>query len=331
MASLRTALPRLLQHAPIAPALRATKQPIASTSRLFSTSRPAESPFNSLLRRFPRAERAHGKGPQQGRSYQSAAPVTRQADQVDWTAVATRVGLAGVAAVGINYALNRETRDALSAYESSFLNDTFKWSAAGLAITAAVAKGLHSSGFAVRLMSANPWLVMGVGLAASIGSMAGVYYTAPDSAAHYASWAVFSAVQGATLSPMFFIAPAILSRAGLYTVGAMSGLCYVGATAKSEQFMNMGGVLMCGLGVLVAASLAPMVLPRMMTVQRLSVLEHVTAYGGVGLFSMFILYDTQKILRHAQLAKRGVMPRDPFASRYRLSSTPSTSSFGLFK
>jgi growth hormone-inducible transmembrane protein len=94
---------------------------------------------------------------------------------------------------------------------------------------------------------------------------------------------------------MFFLNPAILSRAGLYTVGALSGLCYVGATAKSETFMNMGGVLMCGLGVLVAASLAPMVLPRMMTVQRLSVLEHVTAYGGVGLFSMFILYDTQKV------------------------------------
>lgn len=50
---------------------------------------------------------------------------------------------------------------------------------------------------------------------------------------------------------------------------------------------------MCGLGVLVAASLAPMVLPRMMTVQRLSVLEHVTAYGGVALFSGLILYDVQ--------------------------------------
>lgn len=118
--SLRTALPRLLQHAPIAPALRATKQPIASTSRLFSTARPAESPFSSLLRRFPRAERAHGKGSaQQGRSYQSAAPVSRPADQVDWTAVATRVGLAGVAALGISTALNRETRDALSPYEAS--------------------------------------------------------------------------------------------------------------------------------------------------------------------------------------------------------------------
>lgn len=31
----------------------------------------------------------------------------------------------------------------------------------------------------------------------------------------------FSAVQGVTLSPMFFLNPAILSRAGLYTVGAL--------------------------------------------------------------------------------------------------------------
>ena len=31
----------------------------------------------------------------------------------------------------------------------------------------------------------------------------------------------FTAVQGVTLSPMFFLNPAILSRAGLYTVGAL--------------------------------------------------------------------------------------------------------------
>jgi len=59
---------------------------------------------------------------------------------------------------------------------------------------------------------------------------------------------------------MFCLNPAILSRAGqpgLYTVGALSGLCFVGARAKSGTFMNMGGVLMCGLGLLMSPSLAP--------------------------------------------------------------------------
>ena len=111
---------------------------------------------------------------------------------------------------------------------------------------------------------------------------------------HYACWATFSAVQGATLSPMFFLNPALLARAGLYTVGALGGLSYVGATAHNEQFLYMGGALMAGLGVIFVTSLAPMLLPRM-SMRTMSVMENVSAYGGVAVFSGFILYDTQKV------------------------------------
>lgn len=41
----------------------------------------------------------------------------------------------------------------------------------------------------------------------------------------------FNACQAATLSPMFFFAPAILGRAALYTVGLVGSLSYIGATA----------------------------------------------------------------------------------------------------
>lgn len=140
--------------------------------------------------------------------------------------------------------------------------------------------------------------------------MAGVYYTEPNSPAHYASWAVFSAVQGVTLSPLFFLNPAILGRAGIYTVGALGGLCYVGATAKSDTYLYLGGFLLAGVGVVLATSLAPMLLPRM-SMRTMSAMEHVSAYGGVAVFSGFILYDTQKILRHAALVQRGVLQADP--------------------
>ncbi|KAK4705151.1 growth hormone-inducible transmembrane protein, partial [Phenoliferia sp. Uapishka_3] len=232
------------------------------------------------------------------------------ADQVDWTKVASSVGIAAVAVVGLNLALNRETRDALSVAESSYLNETFRWTGGGLLITAITAKLLHGNGTALRIMQLNPWVAMGVGLVASIGSMMGVYYTEPDSPAHYACWALFSATQGVTLSPMFFLNPAILSRAGLYTVGALGGLCYVGATAESEKFLYIGGPLLAGLGVLLVTSLAPMIMPRM-AMRTMTVLENVSAYGGVALFSAFILYDTQKILKHAKMAEMGIMKRDP--------------------
>ncbi|SCV67090.1 BQ2448_5736 [Microbotryum intermedium] len=338
-AMLRPSVSRLLQHTLTHTAPVTSRQAARSTSysaRFFATtsrrakvpSSPhhvAASPFAALRQRFASSlSRGVATGPYVAPGQGSTG--------VDWTRIGTTAGLALVGTVAINYFLNRDTRDSLSPFEKSYLNDSFKWTGGGLLITASVAKLLHSNGFAVRMMSANPWLVMGVGVAAGIGSMMGVFYTKPDSplvsacsrpcphsagpdvlldrSQHYASFALFSAVQGATLAPMFFLNPAILSRAGLYTLGAVSGLTWVGATAKSDTFLYIGGPLLAGLGVLVVSSLAPMLLPRM-SMRAMSALEHVTAYGGVVLFSMFILYDTQKILAHAQLAQRGAIPRDP--------------------
>jgi len=151
---------------------------------------------------------------------------------------------------------------------------------------------------------------MAVGLVGGIGSMMAVFYTEPNSPAHYAAWAAFTAIQGVTLSPMFFLNPAILGRAGIYTLGALGGLCYVGATAKSDEFLYLGGFLMAGLGVVLVSSLAPMLLPRM-SMRTMSTMEHVSAYGGVAVFSGFILYDTQKILAHAKMVQRRVLVADP--------------------
>ncbi|KDE02767.1 hypothetical protein MVLG_06690 [Microbotryum lychnidis-dioicae p1A1 Lamole] len=318
-AILRPSVSRLLQrtlttHTSPELSRNALVQSTSASARFFtSTSRRAKippspnhataSPFNALRQRFV-------SFPSRGVTTGPYVAPGQGSSGVDWTRISMTAGLALAGTVAINYFLNRETRDSLSPFEKSYLNDSFKWTGGGLLITASVAKLLHSNGFAVRMMSANPWLVMGLGVAAGIGSMMGVFYTEPDSPLHYVSFALFSAVQGATLAPMFFLNPAVLSRAGLYTLGAVSGLTWVGATAKSDTFLYIGGPLLAGLGVLVVSSLAPMLLPRM-SMRTLSALEHVTAYGGVGLFSMFILYDTQKILAHAQLAQRGAIPRDP--------------------
>jgi hypothetical protein len=120
-------------------------------------------------------------------------------------------------------------------------------------------------------------------------------------------------MQGLTLSPMFFLNPAILARAGLYTLGATGGIAYVGATAESEKYLWIvshlfllfsfplllslqptdssatslqGGPLLAGLGVLICANLAPMLMPRM-ALRTLNTLETVGAYGGVAVFSGF--------------------------------------------
>lgn len=87
--------------------------------------------------------------------------------------------------------MNRETRDALSPAEKSYLNSSFQYTGAGLGLTALAARSLFKSGAAFRIMSANPWVVLGVSLVGSIGSMMGVFYTAPENTVQkHAFWLV---------------------------------------------------------------------------------------------------------------------------------------------
>jgi hypothetical protein len=51
----------------------------------------------------------------------------------------------------------------------------------GLALTAGSAYYLHKTGVSARIMSANPWVVLGGGLVFSIGSMYGVFNTRVES------------------------------------------------------------------------------------------------------------------------------------------------------
>jgi hypothetical protein len=89
----------------------------------------------------------------------------------------------------------------------------------------------------------------------------------------------------------------------------------------------MGGPLLAGITVVALSSLAPMALP--LGTRALAITESISLYGGLAVFGGFVLYEyvisysvagtvdlflirsTQKILHHARLAERGVIPRDP--------------------
>ncbi|KAK1229778.1 hypothetical protein PQX77_001688 [Marasmius sp. AFHP31] len=283
----------------------ATKQTF--NTRSFSVFRP-----NGVLQ----ALRAKSKTPltsgffaNASRSYMKEAPLARP-QAVSWQRMAmTAAGVAGTVVV-IEGFLNRETRDGLSVSEQSLLHDSFKYTGGGLVLTALTARYMFKSGFAFRVMAANPWLVLGVSLVGGIGTMMGVFYTPPEKTVQkHLFWLGFNACQAATLSPLFFFSPAILSRAALYTLGIVGSLSYVGATAKNDKYLNLGGPLLAGVTVVALSSLAPMVLP--LGLRGLAVTEAISLYGGLALFGAFVLYDTQKILHHARLAEQGLMKRDP--------------------
>jgi growth hormone-inducible transmembrane protein len=157
----------------------------------------------------------------------------------------------------------------------------------------------------------------------------------------------FNACQAATLSPMFFFSPAILSRAALYTCGVVGSLSYVGATAKSVPStygvfimvlirLFLGTTRIC---TWVALSLqAFRSLPSVRWLQWLSLLacavwqsqnrflcmavwlcsvvscfmsKHIMVLTPLIRFNTFLSASTQKILQHARLSEQGLIPRDP--------------------
>merc|ERR1719228_3214484 len=91
---------------------------------------------------------------------------------------------------------------------------------------------------------------------------------------------------------------AIITRAAWYTAGMVGGLSTVAACAPSDKFLNWGGPLAMGLGVVFCASLGTMFLPPSSAMG--AGLYSVAIYGGLVLFGMFLLYDTQKIIHKAE-------------------------------
>jgi len=122
-------------------------------------------------------------------------------------------------------------------------------------------------------------------------------------------WTAFNLTQAALLAPIMFFHPAILARAGLYTVGMMGSIAFVGATAKQERYMYLGGPLLAGVTIVALSGLAPMVLPVTAT-RTLLWSERIWLYGGLAVFGGFTLYDIQKILHHARMAERGIIRKD---------------------
>lgn len=116
------------------------------------------------------------------RSYQSQAQYNPLAQGDIRQRLIYGAAIFGGTLVGINLIFNRETRDdgGMPTYERAYLNDTFMHTGLGIGIIGIAARALHSSGWSLRLMSANPWMVMGLGLVGSIGTMYGCMSTPPE-------------------------------------------------------------------------------------------------------------------------------------------------------
>ncbi|KAF2090439.1 Bax inhibitor family protein [Saccharata proteae CBS 121410] len=276
--------------------------PLKSASNGFFNSRPAASTLSKSNNVFRSSFR---------RSYMQQAPTINGGSMMQ--RLLYGAGIFGGTLVAINLVFNRETREdgGMPQYERSYLNETFMHTGLGIGIIGVAARALHMNGWSYRLMAANPWMVLGIGLVGSIGTMYGCMNTAPENYVQkYALWAAFNVTQAALLSPLMFLQPALLARAGLYTVGMMGSIAFVGATAKQEKYLYLGGPLLAGVAIVALSGLAPLVIPATAT-RTLMLTEKLWLYGGLAVFGGFTLYDVQKVLHHARMSERGMVKRDP--------------------
>lgn len=197
-------------------------------------------------------------------------------------------------------------------YVKQRIHATYMYFGGSLAFTAASAVACFRSPAIMRVVMSNSWLAIIGSIAAMIGSgmlVRSLPYQ-KGVGAKQAAWALHSAIVGAVIAPLCFLGGPLLLRAAVYTAGIVGGLSTVAVCAPSDKFLNMGGPLAIGFGAVFAASLGSMFLPP--TTALGAGLYSIALYGGLVLFSAFLLYDTQKIVRKAEThSPYAAVPYDP--------------------
>ncbi|XP_014773800.1 growth hormone-inducible transmembrane protein [Octopus bimaculoides] len=195
------------------------------------------------------------------------------------------------------------------------IRDTYLYFGGSIGITALSAMAVYRNPTMLNLMMKNSWLAIGATFAAMIGSsilVRSIPYQ-PGVGAKQFAWMLHSGVVGAVIAPLCLLGGPVVVRAAWYTAGVVGGLSTLAMCAPSEKFLNMGGPLAAGLGVVFVSSIGGMFLPP--TTALGAGLYSISIYGGLVLFSMFLLYDTQKIIKKAETHPVYAMrPYDPIDS-----------------
>uniref|UniRef100_A0A1A9V6J6 Growth hormone-inducible transmembrane protein n=1 Tax=Glossina austeni TaxID=7395 RepID=A0A1A9V6J6_GLOAU len=186
-------------------------------------------------------------------------------------------------------------------YVRDRLHTTYGYFGASCALTALSAAAVFRTPRLLELTTRNGWLSTLATFALVIGTGA-VTQSLPYKegiGAKQLAWAVHCSVLGAVIAPLCFLGGPLLTRAALYTGGVVGSLSAIAVCAPSDKFLYMGGPLAIGLGVVMASSLAGIWLPP--TTALGAGLASMSLYGGLLLFSGFLLYDTQRIVRIAEV------------------------------
>ncbi|XP_047145303.1 growth hormone-inducible transmembrane protein isoform X1 [Hydra vulgaris] len=194
------------------------------------------------------------------------------------------------------------------------VKSTYLYFTGSLGLTAVSAFYMSRTQAIYRMMGASPWLVIGGSMVAMIGSSIlcqAIEYEKGLNAKHFA-WAVHSGVVGVVIAPMILLGGPLVARAAVYTAGTVAGLTLTAACAPNDKFLTWGGPLSLALGGICVASLGGMFLPA--SSAAVPVINSLVTYGGLVIFGGFMLYDTQKIIKQAEISTYRGQKYDPINS-----------------
>lgn len=193
----------------------------------------------------------------------------------------------------------------------SKIKATYLYFTGSLAVTAMSAYGVSQSKMVHTMMRANKWLVLGGSMVAMIGTSIACQTLPyePGLNAKHLAWIGHSAVIGAVIAPLMLLGGPLVLRAAAYTAGTIAGLSLTAACAPDEKFLTWGGPLSLALGGICVASIGGMFLPASSAIG--AGINSIVTYGGLVVFGGFMLYDTQKIVKLAELTTYQGRPYDP--------------------
>ncbi|KAM3834754.1 growth hormone-inducible transmembrane protein isoform 1-T6 [Vipera latastei] len=185
-------------------------------------------------------------------------------------------------------------------YVKDRIRSTYMYFAGSVGLTALSAVAVSRSPAMMGLMMKGSWLAIGATFAVMIGAgmlVRSIDYEQSPIPKHVA-WMLHAGVMGAVVAPLTLLGGPLLIRAAWYTAGIVGGLSAVAMCAPSEKFLNMGAPLGLGLGLVLVSSVGSMFLPPTSILG--AGMYSIAVYGGLVLFSFFLLHDTQQVIKRAE-------------------------------
>ncbi|KAF5274965.1 hypothetical protein FQR65_LT04308 [Abscondita terminalis] len=201
-------------------------------------------------------------------------------------------------------------------YVQKRIRATYFYFGSSLLVTAASAVVTFNRSNLIRLLVGRS-IFFSFGLIVLTGMMVSSIPYKKGFGIKQALWLLHVVTIGTLLAPMCILGGAVLTQAASCTAGAIAGLSIVAICSPGKRFLSIGAPLGMGIGVIMTTTIASAFASPS---SALGVgLYGITVYGGLILFSLFLLCDTQYIIVTAETYPvnhndYGLPPYDPINS-----------------